>query len=81
MADRDFEVSNYKDKIEWLEDKTEQLQKQLSDNDNKYRKELDKLTRQKGVDTEIENAKPKQHEDINKEGVNVGDKCSYVSLD
>lgn len=43
MADKDLEITNYKEKVEMLEHKISQLYKEMTDNEEKHNKELDKL--------------------------------------
>lgn len=49
MADRDLEISNFKDKIQWLENKNLELQNQLGEVERKHKLDLDKLNRQKST--------------------------------
>lgn len=43
MADKDLEIESCKEKIDWLEKKICQLQKQIYDNEEKHNQELEKV--------------------------------------
>lgn len=43
MADRELEINNYKDKIQWLEEKIIQLDKEKESEKIRHKEELEKL--------------------------------------
>lgn len=69
MADRELEINNYKDKIQWLEEKIIQLDKEKENDKIRHKQELEKLL----VKNEKEDVKEE------KESVGESNKCESVS--
>lgn len=70
MADRELEINNYKDKIQWLEEKIIQLDKERETDKIRYKTELDKLAL-KNKEEDV-----KEEKQLTKES----DKCESVSI-
>lgn len=47
MADKDHEISNYKSKIEWLEEKISKLHKQFDKMQEDHCKQVERIKREK----------------------------------
>lgn len=47
MADKDLEISSYKEKVQWLEDKLTEVQNQLDNIQIKRREDLDRINKEK----------------------------------
>lgn len=60
MADREFELNDCKEKIDWLENKLVIVEKQLHNNNAKYFEEIENLKRQKSI-VETKCAEIKNH--------------------
>lgn len=76
MADRELEINNYKEKVEWLENNITQLEKQLTQNEAYYKEEIKKLTSQKLQEKSDAVHKEKNNSSGNE---NIEDKCTFVS--
>lgn len=78
MADKDFEISNYQEKIQWLENKLLELQNQLENKEIRYKEDLERLSKEKKTVVVI----PQTNGTVEskKETSDEQNKCSNVSF-
>lgn len=79
MADRELEINNYKDKVEWLENSVTQLKKQLAQNEVFYKEEIKKLSSQKSNENNLQKTNTQKEGQSSTDGETTKNECKSVS--
>lgn len=78
MADRELEINNYKEKVEWLENTVAQLKKELIQNEVCYTEEIKKISSQTPNESKPHIVQKEEQFSVNSESPKT--ECSLVSF-